>query len=121
MARQNTYDVYLHYYLNQAGGGGVKAHENYIRTFRAPQYQRGYGFGSIFRSIIKLLTPIFKSSIAKKAAGIAGKQLFTTGSEIGTDLLSGRPLRESIKARGKAGLENLAESALTALTKRDQA
>jgi len=95
-------DVYTKYYANQAGYGDYPP----LQTFKGTSYQRGYGIGSIFSSIIRGITPLFQSSFAKQAAKTVGNQLLNTGLQVGKDLLQGQNLKEAAKHRFKqAGTE----------------
>ena len=102
-----SYDAYVRYYANQAGGGSAGVGSGYIRGFRAPQYQRGYGFGSIFQSLIRFLTPLIQSSGFRRVAGTAGKHLIRTAADIGGDIVRGKNVGESIKERVANTLENI--------------
>ncbi len=93
-------EVYIRYYQNQRGGGGGQQ----MHIYRGPKYQRGYGIGSIFRSVIKTLTPIFTSQKFKDAAATAGRHALSAGVNIGKDLVEGANLKEALKRRGKEAL-----------------
>lgn len=71
----NSYDEY---YIEQAGSG--------FTPYQGLPYQRGHGFfGSLFSSIIKPLGRYF------------GKQALNTGVRLGSDVLSGENVMESLK------------------------
>ncbi len=105
---QTPVEDYLRYYNNQAGFG--QPHPG-ITTYRGPIYQRGNGLGSIFSSLLRAITPIFKSNTVQKALKSVGNSALTTGLNIGTDLLQGRNFKESIKHRAGETGANLLESA----------
>ena len=48
-------DTYIKYYQNQAGYGDYPP----IQTYKGVAYQRGYGIGSIFSSLIRGITHLF--------------------------------------------------------------
>ena len=84
-------DVYTKYYSNQAGYGDYPS----LQTYRGTSYQRGYGIGSIFSSIIRGITPLFQSPFVKQAT----KSLLNTGLQVGSDILQGQNLKDSMKSR----------------------
>jgi hypothetical protein len=69
-------------------------------------YQRGAGLGSVFRGIFRALLPI-----AKTAGKSIGRQALATGAQIASDVVSGKPIKEAVKRRGKAGATNLLRKA----------
>jgi hypothetical protein len=111
MDEQTEESVYYRYYLNQAGYG--YAHPN-IATFKGPIYQRGNGLGSVFSSLWKSITPLFKSTTFQKALKSAGNQALRTGYNVGSDLLEGKNFGQSVKQRalesGEAFLNELTGS-----------
>lgn len=86
------------HYRSQAGNGFSD-----ITLYRGQPYQRGYGFGSVFR---RFGVPILQ---------FLGKQFVKTGIDVGNDYLSGANLRSSFKARGRQGLKNAAKEGLSKL------
>lgn len=88
---------FSHHYQQQAGGLSD------ITVFRGQPYQRGYGFGSVFR---RFGIPILK---------FLGKQLVKTGINIGNDYLQGNNLRASFKTHGKQGIRSSAKEGLKKL------
>ena len=76
---------YYHKHYNQIGGGD-------IRVFKGGRYQKGYGLGSIFGSLIKSALPIVKQGI--KAIG---KTALSSGLKVASDGLRGRNLKESFQ------------------------
>src|SRR6266851_3960071 len=103
-----SYEDYLRYYKNQAGFGHI--HPG-ISTFKGPIYQRGNGIGSIFSSLFRAITPLFQSDSVKKI----GKALLTTGLNVGSDVLEGKRVGQSLKRRfGETG-SNLLEDAVESL------
>uniref|UniRef100_A0A158P4C8 Uncharacterized protein n=1 Tax=Tetranychus urticae TaxID=32264 RepID=A0A158P4C8_TETUR len=83
------------YYLSQAGQGFSD-----IEIFRGSPYQRGYGFGSLFK---RFAIPVLK---------FLGKQAVKTGINVGQDLLENKNLKQTLKERGKESLRNLAKQSI---------
>ena len=83
------------FYKSQAGQGFSD-----IEVFRGTPYQRGYGFGSLFK---RFALPVFK---------FIGKHALKTGINVGQDVLEKKNLKQSIKDRGKEGLRNAAQDSL---------
>ena len=85
---------YVQYYLDQQQGQGMS-------VFRGSQWQRGhgqvgYGLGGVFRSIARAVTPFLKSG-AKTMGNIA----LNSGANFLGDVLAGKNVKESAKARAK--------------------
>ena len=79
---------YIKYYVDQAGSG--------LAGFEGYQYQRGHGFfSSIFQNIIKPL------------GRYLGRQVLSTGVNVGQDLLQGENLKDSLKKQGKVSSKNM--------------
>ena len=83
------------FYKSQAGQGFSD-----IEVFRGTPYQRGYGFGSLFK---RFALPVLK---------FIGKHALKTGINVGQDVLEKKNLKQSIKDRGKEGLRNAAQDSL---------
>ena len=72
--------------------------------FKGLSYQRGAGLGSVFRSLFRAILPI-----AKSAGKAVGKRALKAGANIATDIVSGKPLKESLKQNGKEAAADLLE------------
>lgn len=99
---------YFRYYKNQAGFG--QPHPG-ISTFRGARYQRGNGLGSIFSSLVRAITPLFKSSIVRNAGRKLGTAALSSGLNLGSDLLEGKNFGQSLKRRAAETGADLFESA----------
>ena len=64
------------YYTHQSGSG--------LNYYQGSSFQKGYGFGGLFRSLFRAAVPLFKSG-----AKVVGKQLFRTGVDVLNDLSRG--------------------------------
>jgi len=106
---QTPVEDYLRYYNNQAGFG--QSHPG-ISTFKGPVYQRGNGLGSIFSSLWKAITPLFKSESVRSALKSAGTAALSTGLNIGNDILQGQNFKQSLKRRSSETGANLLEAAV---------
>ncbi len=56
----------------------------------AMPYQRGAGLGSLFRGLFRAILPV-----AKNVGKTVGRQALRTGSEIASDVLAGRSIKEA--------------------------
>ena len=83
------------FYKSQAGNGFSD-----IEIYRGTPYQRGYGFGSIFK---RFALPVLK---------FLGKHALKTGLNVGQDILDRKNLKKSFKDRGKEGLRTVAQEGL---------
>ena len=88
------------YYLRQAKGAPY---------FRGPAYQRGHGLGGIFRALMRVATPIFRSAapIVKAGAKEVARDAIRAGAEIANDAISGRDIGSSIEQHGNEAAERL--------------
>jgi hypothetical protein len=93
-----SYNDYLNYYAEQVGRG-----ERNINVYRGAAIQRGNGIGSVFQSLIKFITPLFKSGIAKSA----GKAILKRGINVGSDVLAGKSLGEAVKEQTGQAISSL--------------
>jgi hypothetical protein len=105
-------DVYLQFFNTrspQAGGGWQYGGSQYgrITTFRGPKFQRGYGLGSIFASLLRSFTPLFTKQSFKQIASHVGRRALTAGVNIGSDILDGANLAESAKKHATAAANDL--------------
>ena len=76
------------YYTHQSGNG--------LNYYQGSPFQKGYGFGGLFRSLFRAAVPLFKSG-----AKAVGKQLFHTGVDVLNDLSRGDNINEAAKRRLK--------------------
>lgn len=90
---------YEHYYSCQAGSGiGI--------IYKGVPYQRGHGIGSFLGGLFRSVLPLLKSG-----ARAVGKEALSAGVGLLSDLVSARPLDESIKTRLKTANSNLKRKA----------
>jgi hypothetical protein len=81
---------YQSYYSNQA--------KNEIPIFKGSYYQRGYGFGDIFKKFFSWIVPIVKKN-AYPVLKDVGKQIVKTTSNIAYDTIDGQNFKNSSKHR----------------------
>ena len=86
------------YYTHQTGNG--------ISYYQGVPFQKGYGFGGLFRSLFRAAVPLFKSG-----AKAVGKQLFHTGVDMLNDVSQGQDLKVAAKRRFKEAGKNLTDKA----------
>lgn len=93
-------------------GGGSAGYP----VFTGLPYQRGAGgLGSMFRSFLRFLLPIGRQ------AGIAiGRQGLQSGSNVLSQVLEGKDLKESLEHEGRAGLRNLLSKAADNIGRQQQ-
>ena len=95
-------EVY-HKLLTQGGSGSLPG-------FHGASVQRGYGLGSMFRSLFRSVVPIFKSR-----GKALGKTALDTGIGVAKDVLAGKDLREAVLSRAKDGGNQLKGQAVAAV------
>ena len=87
------------HFLRQRRGGNIAG-------FRGARFQRGYGIGSIFKSLARYAIPLFK-----QGAKVVGKRALQAAIEVGQDLLQGKNVKEAFKSRGKQAASDIAKNA----------
>lgn len=90
-------DVYMRYYLNQAGSGcgGV---------YTSGLYQKGHGIGSYLGGLFRCIFPLLKSG-----SSTLGTELLKSGVNIISDISKNEPVDKTIKKRGKETINNLSK------------
>ena len=86
------------YYFIQSGHG--------LPGFAGTAFQRGGGLGNFLGRLFRFVLPV-----AKKVGKSVGKQALTTGADILGDVIQGKNLKASTKARGTAALRTLGRKA----------
>lgn len=90
---------YEHYYSHQAGSGiGV--------IYKGAPYQRGHGIGSFLGGLFRSVLPLLSSG-----AKVIGKEALNAGVGLLSDMVSARPMEDSIKSRLKEASLNLKRKA----------
>ena len=83
-----------HFMRQQRGGN--------ITGYRGARFQRGYGFGGIFKSLARYAIPLFK-----QGAKVVGKRALQAATEVGQDVIQGKNVRESVKTQEVTLLKTL--------------
>ena|SRR5437867_8594516 len=96
-----NFNIWLDYYANQASQVGYG-----MPGFKGIPYQRGAGLGSFFRSLFRMAVPIIKS-----VAGKVGHEALSTGANIASDIVRGRPALEALEEHGRQGASKLLKEA----------
>lgn len=90
---------YERYYSHQAGSGvGI--------IYKGAPHQRGHGIGSFLGGLFRSVFPLLQSG-----AKFVGKEALNAGMGLLSDMVSARPLDESIKTRLKTVSSNLKRKA----------
>lgn len=90
---------YLSYYQQQRGSGYVGGA---IHGFHGSVFQSGRGLGSIFRSLLKFVTPLWKpisKNLGREALGMTGR--------IYNDIQAGLHPKEAVKRNAREAAANL--------------
>lgn len=88
------------YYTRQAGHG--------LAYYKGVAHQRGNGLGGIFRSMFRMVLPLFKSG-----AKAIGKQALKSGVDIANDYMQGKDVRNAARERMKEAAKSLTDKAST--------
>ena len=89
---------------NQHGGSALPG-------FRGVGIQRGYGLGSMFRSLFRSAIPLLKSG-----AKTLGKAAVSTGMGVAKDVLAGKDIRSAATTRARQTGNELKGQAVNALS-----
>jgi len=76
--------------------------------------QRGHGIGSVISGAFKSLLPTI-STLGKNLIGNVGKNLLNTGANIVGDLLSGKPMAQTVRNQASATGKRILSSPLSLL------
>lgn len=93
-------EVYLKYYVNQAGSGVG-------HFYSGPIYQRGYGVGSFLGGLFRSVLPILK-----KGSLALGRELISCGSNVMDDIDNKIPVKVAVTNRGVEALSKLKRKVL---------
>jgi len=74
--------------------------------FVGQPYQRGAGLGSLFRGLFRAILPV-----AKSVGKSVGRQALQTGTEIASDVLAGKSIKDSAELRGRVAASKLLKKA----------
>ena len=77
-------------------------------VFRGASFQKGYGFGSVFKRFFKWVLPIIKQN-ALPIMKTVGKEALKGAVNIANDALDGQDLETSAKSQLKNSLNNLSD------------
>ena len=83
------------YYVTQA--------KNNLPVFRGATYQRGYGFGNVFRRFFRWVVPILKENAMPVIKNL-GKETLKGAINVATDALDGQDIKSSAKSNLKKSL-----------------
>ena len=90
--------VWTQYYNSQALQHGS--------GFVGQPYQRGAGLGSLFKGLFRAILPV-----AKSVGKSVGRQALRTGTEIASDVLAGKSLKDAAEERGRVAASKLLKRA----------
>lgn len=76
------------YYVQQTGQG--------LNYYQGANFQKGYGFGGLFRSFFRAAVPLFKSG-----AKAVGKQMLHSGLNLFNDVSQGQDIKTAARRRLK--------------------
>lgn len=77
-----------------------------ITPFSGVRYQKGYGLGSIFRSLARVALPLLKKPALRAGLGLA------------SDLMSGKNVKRSLKHRAVGAVGEVVDGAVRRGTRR---
>ena len=77
-------------------------------VFVGSKYQRGYGFGNIFKKLYKWIKPIIKEKVVPILKSV-GKSILKGSSNFGEDVIDGISPKESAKRRFEETLNELSD------------
>lgn len=94
-----------------------QAREN-IPVFRGSTYQRGHGFGSVFKKLFRWIVPIVKEN-AKPIVKKVGREAVKTAVNIASDALEGQNFKDSAKKRIIESIKNVSGQTGDGILKRN--
>lgn len=79
-------------------------------VFQGSKYQRGFGFGNIFKKLYKWVVPIFEQKAVPILKSV-GKTLIKGTSNFAADALNGINVKRAAKRRFEESLDELSDKA----------
>lgn len=104
------HDLCAHFNRSAQSGGSIP-------YFVGGRQQTGAGIGSLFRGLAKTLIPLASNigrRLVKSTARSVKKQAVKSLQNIGSDILQGRSIGESMKSRGKETLRAVTKDVFNA-------
>ena len=92
-------EIYINYYKDQQQGYGSED------RFHGVAFQRGHGFGSVFKGLWRIVRPLVRS-----AGKAIGKQAIRSSAELMGDIARGENVMHSFKSRAEEGGRELAST-----------
>lgn len=90
------------YYENQARNNG-------IQVFKGSMYQRGYGFGDVFRKFFRWIVPIVKKNATPVLKNL-GKEIVSSASNIANETIEGKNFKDSFDENIARSMKNIEET-----------
>ena len=89
-----NHKLYEQYYLDQ-----VKQKGGSLPAFHGARFQRGYGLGSMFKTLFRWAVPHLR-----QGAKVVGKKALQTGANVAQDVLQGENFNTAVTKRGRQAL-----------------
>ena len=102
---------YENYYTDQA--------RKNTPVFRGSSYQKGYGFGDVFKRFFKWIVPIVREN-AKPIVKRVGREALKTAVNIANDTIGGDSIKESAKKRITESLSNITSQSGNGMVKNNK-
>lgn len=91
---------FSNYYASQA--------KQNLPVFRGASYQRGFGFGNVFRRFFRWVVPILKENALPVIKNL-GKETLKSAINVANDTLEGQDFKTSAKSHLKNSLNNISK------------
>jgi hypothetical protein len=79
-------------------------------VFQGTKFQKGYGFGNIFKKLYKWIVPIFEQKAVPILKSV-GKTIIKGTSNFADDAIEGKDIKKSAKRRFEQSLDELSDKA----------
>jgi hypothetical protein len=93
---------FTEYYQDQAKNNG-------LQVFKGSMYQRGYGFGDVFREFFRWIVPIIKKNATSVLQNV-GKEIVKSASNIANDTIEGKNFKDSFNENVARSMSNIEDT-----------
>jgi|688.fasta_scaffold33586_7 hypothetical protein len=93
---------FTEYYQDQAQNNG-------LQVFKGSMYQRGYGFGDVFRKFFRWIVPIIKKNATPVLQNV-GKEIVKSASNIANETIEGKNFKDSFDENIARSMRNIEET-----------
>lgn len=85
-----------------------QAKNDALQVFKGSMYQRGYGFGDVFRKFFRWIVPIVRKNATPVLQNV-GKEIVKSASNIANEAIEGKNFKDSFDENIARSMNNIEE------------